>query len=138
MNGLVARFHEQLEVNQTSDRNFGWLVGTVLLVIGLLPLWRSGPVRWWAIALAATVLLGAMAAPHLLGRPKQAWLFLGFLMGLVVSPIVLGILFFAVVTPIAWCMRLAGRDALQLQLDSHVPTYWRTREEPCSDMGMQF
>ena len=138
MKGLVAGFQEQLEVNKTSDRNFGWLAGAAFLVAGLLPLWRGGPIRWWAIALAAAVLLCAIAAPYLLRKPKEAWLFLGFLMGLVVSPIVLGILFFFVVTPVAWCIRLAGRDALQLRLDSQAPTYWRTREEPGSDMRMQF
>jgi hypothetical protein len=138
MKDLIAHFQEQLALNHTSDRNFGWLIGAVFLLIGVLPLWRGGAIRWWSMAVAAGVLLSAIVAPQVLRRPKQGWLLLGFLMGLVVSPIVLGVLFFGLVTPIAWCMRLAGRDALQLRLDSQAPTYWRMREEPSSDMEMQF
>jgi hypothetical protein len=121
-----------------SDRSFGWMIGAALLIIGLLPLWRAGTVRLWALVSAGTVLGIGMGAPHLLCRAKKAWLFFGSLLGAVVSPIVLGVLYFGIVTPLAYLLRRCGRDALRLRWKPHSTTYWQDRKDPPSNMRLQF
>lgn len=136
--GIFARFQTQLQESEASDRSFGFLVGAFFLVLGFIRLLKGGQVRWWAVGVAAALLLLAFIAPSLLRQPKRAWLFLGFLLGMVVNPIVLGFLFFVVITPAALIMRLFGRDAMHLRGDPAVSTYWQTRSDPPSDMSEQF
>jgi len=139
-NTLISQFREQLAENESSDRNFGIVISSCMLIIGLLPILRRGPsaTRWWAVAIAAALLLIAVIAPSILRQPKRAWLFLGFVLGLVVNPLVMGIFFFLVVTPAGLLMRLAGRDPLQLRPHPQLTTYWRPRIDPISNMKDQF
>jgi Saxitoxin biosynthesis operon protein SxtJ len=136
--GILARFRTQLQESEASDRSFGLLVGAFFFVLGFIRLLKGGQVRWWAVGLAGALLLLAFIAPALLRQPKRAWLFLGFLLGMVVNPIVLGFLFFFVITPAAFIMRLFGRDAMHLRGDPAVSTYWQTRSDPPSNMSEQF
>src|SRR4051812_45215228 len=124
--GIFSRFQSQLAESEASDRSFGFLLSVFFLVVGLIPLWKRGEIRWWAVAAAAVMLLLALIAPSILRQPKRAWLFLGFMLGMVVNPIVLGFLFFVIVTPVALIMRLFGHDALRLRGDPNAPTYWQT------------
>ena len=135
---LIRRFQSHLAESEASDRSFGLWLGAILLAIGLLPLWKGDAVRWWAVAIAGVLAALALVAPRSLQRPKRAWLFLGFLLGLIVNPIVLGILFFVVITPAGMLMRWFGRDPLWLQAKPDLATYWRTRSGPPSDMNDQF
>jgi predicted membrane protein len=134
---IVSRFWKQLEESEASDRNFGLMVGPAFVVIGLLRLLRAGQIRW-AVGLGAVLILLAMLAPATLTRLKQAWLFLGFLLGLVVNPLVLSILFFAVITPAAVLLRLFGHDPLHRKMATDAKTYWQERSVSVSDMRMQF
>lgn len=131
-------FRAYLEQSDASDRSFGLLMAAFWLVLGFVRLTRGGEVRWWAVAFAANFFLLALAAPGLLRAPKTAWLFLGYLLGRIVNPIVLNILYFGVITPAALVMRLAGRDALCLKRDPRALSYWRRRTNPASDMNLQF
>jgi Saxitoxin biosynthesis operon protein SxtJ len=135
---LLARFRTQLQESEASDRSFGFLVGAFFLVVGFIRLLKGGQVRWWAVGLAGALLLLALIAPSLLRQPKRAWLFLGFLLGMVVNPIVLGVLFLVVITPAALLMRVFGRDALHLRGDPDASTYWRSHTDTASDMTEQF
>jgi hypothetical protein len=83
------------------------------------------------------LLLLTLFAPSSLTYPKRAWLLLGFLMGLVVNPIVLGIVFFLVITPAGILLRLFRHDPLRLRpVSGH--TYWCQRDEDQPDMTAQF
>jgi hypothetical protein len=135
---IIARFQQQVKASETSDRSFGWVIGAAFLAVGILPVLRRHPVRWWAVAGGVALFLIAAIAPAVLRKPKQAWLFLGSVLGFLVSPIVLGVLFFFAITPISFLLRLVGRDALHLKRDPQAKTYWQTRDEPPSDMGLQF
>lgn len=134
----MSRFQAHLAEAEGSDRSFGLLLGAVFLAIGFLRLWKGGGIRWWAVGVATLLMLLAVVAPTVLRQPKRAWLFLGFLLSLVVNPIVLSFLFFFVVTPAGLLMRLCGCHPLCLRTDPEAPTYWRTRTEPPSDMRRQF
>ena len=79
--------------------------------------------------LAIVFLLTTVIAPKILAPLNKAWYQLGLLLGRVVSPLVLGVLFFIVITPVALFMRLIGRDALRIK-KQHVNSYWILRNPP--------
>jgi predicted membrane protein len=135
---LWSRFQTQLSEGESSDRSFGLLVGGAFILLGVLPAVRHHNVRLWMVILGGILMVLGAVFPRSLREIKRAWLFFGFLLGLVVSPIVLGILFFAVITPFGWFMRRRGRDSLRLRSNPALTTYWRTRTEPPSAMDDQF
>jgi len=86
--------------------------------------------RSWASAVAAGFALVALLAPRLLRPLNQAWFRFGMLLHRVVSPLVMGLLFFVTVTPIGLLMRLTGKDPLRLRFDPAADSYWIDREPP--------
>lgn len=135
--GLLTRFREQLKDGETSDRSFGLTLGGVIALLGLVPLLKHKPVQPFWLGAGFVLFALGLAAPTILHRAKRAWLFLGFLMGIVVNPIVLGILFLVAFTPAGWIMRLTGHDPLRLRLDRGASTYWLPRTGQ-SDMEEEF
>lgn len=136
--GLLTRFHAQLAEGETSDRSFGLFSGAAFLAFGLLPLIRnhsSKPLMWIP---GAALLVAGVACPGILRMPKRAWLFLGFLLGLAINPIVLGVVFATAITPAGWLMRRFGLDPLRLRTEETLPTYWLARTGPASGMNDQF
>jgi hypothetical protein len=114
-----------------SERTFGFVfTGIFLIVAGYLWLYDGKPVAIQAfLVLAAAFLAFTLFMPIALRPLNKAWYKLGLLMGRVVSPIVLGILFFILITPIAIVMRLAGRDPLRLRKQD-VQSHWIDRAPP--------
>jgi hypothetical protein len=106
-----------------SDRKFGWTFAAVFLFIGAF-------YHPWMIALAGVVAIVTLTRAEWLAPAKHAWMKLGELLNKVVSPVVMGIIFFGIFTPVAFAMRLAGRDALSLRLDKTLSTYWVPRDPP--------
>lgn len=113
-----------------SDRSFGFVFCAVFMIIGLWPLLKHGPVRVWALVLAAIFVVIALVAPKLLAPLNRAWMKFGLLLAAVISPIFLGILFYLVFLPMGLVMRLAGNDALKLKLDRDARSYWVDRDPP--------
>lgn len=126
--------HEDLtreeHVEGSSDRSFGIVFAAVFLIIAAWPLWSGGGLRWWSVAVAAAFAVVAVVAPQLLAWPNRLWLKFGLLLGRIVSPIALGILFYLVFMPIGLLMRALGKDPLRLKRDEAAATYWIRREPP--------
>lgn len=126
--------HEDLtreeHVEGSSDRSFGFVFAVVFVVIALWPLWHGGGLRWWSLCVAGAFVVIAMAVPRILAVPNRLWLKLGLLLGKIVSPIALGVLFYLVFVPIGMLMRLFGKDPLKLRRDAAATTYWVDREPP--------
>lgn len=126
--------HENLARDQhvkgSSDRAFGWVFTAVFAIIAAWPLLSAGTPRWWAAAMAAAFAIVAMVRPSLLSALNRWWMKFGLLLGAIVSPIALGLLFYLVFTPMALLMRLLGKDPLHLKRDGAATTYWRKREPP--------
>lgn len=117
--------------NLPSNRTFGLLfigVFAVLAAYGLWKDWSAEFIKAFLIASAAIAVV-TLLAPKCLTPFNKAWYQLGLLLGKIVSPIVLGVLFFIVITPVAIAMRLAGRDALKLR-KQNVGSYWIDRKPP--------
>ncbi len=125
------RLHEDQEaVKAPSNRNFGVTFAVAFAVIGALPLLRHGGVRWWAWAIAAVFLLLTWLRPQLLAPLNRWWLKLGLLLGHIVSPIAMAILFYMVITPIGLIMRKLGKAAMRVPFDPKASSYWVPRDPP--------
>ena len=103
---------------------------TVLLILALWPLVHGGALRWWALMASGLVALVTVAAPALLTIPNGLWQRFGLALHRVISPIVLGIMFYMVVTPMALLMRAFAKDLLRLRFDASAESYWIKREPP--------
>jgi len=113
---------------ESSDRGFGVVFAVVFLLIGCWPFLYWQAPRWWALAIAAAFGVIALIRPQILHPLNRLWLALGRLLHKVVSPLVMGLIFFATVTPTGWIMRLLGKDVLSLRRRPDLKTYWIKRE----------
>ena len=127
-----------------SDRAFGCTVGTILIVIGAARAFVAGAiplVGCLIFAAGALLLLLGIFAPSRLSALNRVWLRVGAAIAKVVNPIVLALLFFLVVSPMAFVMRMMGKRPLHLAPDRTAATYWIKREPPeggASSMRRQF
>ena len=126
--------HEDLarvqHVEGSSNRSFGLVFAVVFTLIGSMPLLHGGAIRLWALGIALAFALVAFLAPRILAVPNRLWTGLGLLLGKVVSPVVIAILFYGVFMPIGLLMRALGKDPLRLRLDRAMPSYWVLRQPP--------
>lgn len=118
------------EVRRSSDRSFGVVFAAAFLVIALFPLVRGGEPRLWALAVAAAFLGAALIRPALLAPLNRLWFRFGLLLGRVTNPLIMGLVFFLVITPMAVIMRLRGKDPLRLRPDREAKSYWIERVPP--------
>ena len=126
--------HEDLSreehVEGSSNRSFGVVFAVVFLIIAAWPLLSGTAPRWWAVAVAALFGAAAWLLPAILAVPNRLWLRFGLLLGKVVSPVALGVLFYLVFAPVGLLMRLAGKDPLRMRLERASGSYWIRREPP--------
>lgn len=123
-------FSRQEEITPSSDRSFGLVIASFLLIVAFWPLVHAEPVRWWALGMAAVFAVLALLWTAALAPLNKLWTKLGLLLYRIVSPIVLGLLFYLTVTPIALLMRLLGKDPLRLRRDPDGASYWIIRTPP--------
>ena len=121
-------WHESLvsdsQAKVTSDRAFGLWFALICTVIGGIGLWqgrRSAP--WWIIVALAFLIGGVFFAP-LLEPLNRTWQRCALLLNKIVQPVVMSLMFFVVITPLALLLRFFGRDPLQLRFKPENPTYW--------------
>jgi hypothetical protein len=125
--------HENLErrekIKGSSDRSFGLVIAGGFALVALLPVLHAPhQPRWWAIAIAVAFALFALFWPKRLAVLNRLWLRFGLLLSKVVSPIILGLLFYTTLLPIGLLMRLFGKDPLRLRPDRVGDTYWIRRD----------
>ncbi len=130
MNTAHESIRHPVTVSLPSNRSFGIVFVAFFAIIALWPLLSGGGVRVWALVTAAAIALVTFALPSLLTLPNRWWMAFGALLHRFMSPLVLGVMFFAVITPFALVMRWAGRDALRRRADANAKSYWIAREPP--------
>jgi hypothetical protein len=121
-------------------RSFGLIVGGVFAGIGLWPLviYFAEP-RWWSLIVAAVLVLPAVIYPQSLFWPHRGWMMLGHALGWINTRIILGLIFYAVVTPTGLVRRLLGKDPMGRRTRPELDTYRVTRKpRPASDLAKQY
>lgn len=117
-------------VEGSSDRSFGLVFAGFFTLLAAYNGWHAGRAWPWLIALAALFLAVALIKASLLAPLNKLWTKLGLLLGAIVNPIVLGLLFFLVFTPIGALARLLGKDFLGLKRKPEAESYWISRDPP--------
>lgn len=120
--------HDEHEAS--SDRSFGFVFAAVFALIGLYNAWHAGKAWPWLALVAAGFLALALIRPAVLAPLNKLWMKFGLLLAAIVNPIVLGILFFLVFTPMAFVARLVGKDFLRLKKQPEAKSYWIVRDPP--------
>ncbi len=129
---------KKVPIKISSNRSFGFLFFVVFFVISLWPLKSQGDLRLWALILSLVFLVLGVLNSKLLTPFNKLWFKFGILLGSIVSPIVMGIVFFIVVTPTGIIMRFLGKDLLRINKNKPVSTYWIKRDKQQSSMKKQF
>ena len=122
----------------SSNRNFGFVFFIVFLIISLWPLQHEDQIRIWSIVISLIFLILSLMNSKLLTPLNQLWSRFGLLLGNIVAPIVMGLVFFLVVTPVGIVMRIMGKDLIRKKLNKNNKSYWIKREKPIGTMKKQF
>jgi hypothetical protein len=114
----------------SSDRSFALVFAGLLVLLGALSVYHGGALWYYWFPLAA--LFGALAyvAPGVLAPFNRLWAKFGHLLHMIISPLVLGILFYLCISPIGFLMRLAGKDPMRREFDPAAKSYWIPRAPP--------
>lgn len=130
---MHENFSRAQTLKSSTDRAFGIVIAIFFALVGGWPLIFGGTVRWWAIGICGAFVVCALLFPRVLNPLNKLWTQFGLLLHKVMNPILLGIIFFLVVTPMGVLMRLAGKDPLRLKPQSDTSTYWIERSPPGPD-----
>ncbi len=137
----MSEHHGHHEAIIGSERSFGLVFAIVFTIIGIIPLLKGGELRLWSLLLAAVFLGLVLIAPGILRPLNILWFKFGLLLGRIIAPIVISLLFFIAITPTALVMRLMRKDLLSLKFDRQAKSYWINRsktENPMGSMKNQF
>ena len=124
-----------------SEKSFGFIVAVVFCIIGVMPLYYGGSLRSWALGTAVVFMLVAVITPELLRPLNLLWHKFGLLLHRVMTPVIIGLMFFVVIAPLGFLMRATGKDPLRLKRSSTAQSYWIERTPPGPDpstMKQQF
>lgn len=122
----------------SSPKSFGIVFSIVFFIVALYPLTNFKDIHLWAIIVSAVFLLLAFVVPNVLSLPNKLWFKFGILLGSIVAPIIMALVYFLTVLPTGLIMRLLGKDLLKQKLDKNAKSYWINRTEPLGSMKNQF
>ena len=126
------------DIKISSNKSFGLVFFVIFIVITLWPLLKDGNIRIWSVILSIIFLILGLLNSKILTPLNKLWMRFGILLGKIVSPVVIGIVYFGVVTPIGLMMKLFGKDILNLKIDKNKNTYWLPKSKIASKMKNQF
>ena len=126
------------KIKISSNRSFGIVFFFVFFIIYLWPLTNENPLRVWSIFVAIIFLILGLMNSKLLAPLNILWFKFGKLLGYIVSPIVMGFVFFVVITPTGLIMKIIGKDLLNNKYNNKIKSYWINRDKLKSTMKQQF
>ena len=125
------------DIKISSNRSFGIVFFIVFLILALYPLTYNGETRVWSLIISLIFLVLGLFNSKILTPLNKLWFKFGIFLGKIISPIIMGIIFFLVVTPIGILMRLLGKDLINLKYNNNK-SYWIEKKGPKSKMKNQF
>ena len=120
-----------------SNRSFGLVFFVVFFIISIYPILNNGDIRIWSLILSFVFLILGLLNSKILSPLNKIWFKFGIFLGKFISPIIMGLIFFVVVTPIGLLMRVLRKDLLNLKFSNHK-SYWIEKKGPESKMRNQF
>ena len=126
------------KIKISSNRSFGLVFFIVFLIVALWPLKHDEDIRLWSLVLSIIFFILGILNSKLLTPLNKLWSKFGIFLGVIVSPIIMGIVYFLVVTPTGVLVRLLGKDLLKMDRTKSTSTYWIKREKIDSTMKKQF
>ena len=126
-----------MEIKLPTNRNFGIVFFFVFLIISAYPLLNDDEIRYWSLFISLIFLLLGLINSRLLTPLNKAWVKFGIMMGRIINPIIMSLIFFLVVTPTGYLIRLIGKDVLNLKKNDDK-SYWKKKEKNLSSMKDQF
>ena len=127
----------QQKIKLPTNRNFGIVFSIVFLIIALWPLLNQNDIRIWSLITSGIFLVLGLINSKLLLPLNKIWFKFGIILGNFIAPIVMGIVYFMVVTPTGLIMRLLGKDLLNLK-KNNKDTYWIEKDNSNNDLKNQF
>ena len=124
--------------SQSSNRSFGLLFFIVFLIIGLWPLKNGESFNYYFIIISLIFLILGIINSPLLTPLNKLWVKFGEILGLVIAPIVMAIVYFIILTPISLILRMFGKDLLGVNFSKKVNSYWIERKKKLGSMDKQF
>jgi hypothetical protein len=125
-----------INIKNNDNITFGILFFIFFLIIGAYPLKTGGAIRVWSVVLSLVFLIITIIRPNLFTFLNKLWIQFGILLGKIISPIVMGFVFFFVVTPIGLLVRILKKDVMGLKRGTS--SYWINREDKVQSMKKQF
>ena len=125
------------EIKISSNRSFGIVFFIVFLLISIYPLLNDDHPRIWSLTISIVFLILGLLNSKILFPLNKIWFKFGILLGKIISPLIMGLIFFVVVTPIGLLMRLFNKDLINLKFNKSK-SYWIEKSEPKSKMKNQF
>jgi hypothetical protein len=127
----------QEKIKLPSNRNFGIVFSIVFLIIAIWPILNQNEIRIWSIIISFIFLILGLINSKFLSPLNKAWFKFGLILGSVIAPIVMGIVFFFVVTPTGLIMKALGKDILGLKRNKNN-TYWLEKDNSNNNLKNQF
>ena len=125
------------EIKIGSNRSFGIVFSIVFLLISIYPLIIGDSFRYWSLFISLIFLILGLSNSKILTPINKIWFKFGILLGKIISPFVMGVIYFAVVTPTSLIMKLLRKDLLNLK-KNNLQTYWIEKKDIKSSMKNQF
>ena len=126
------------KIKISSNRSFGLVFFVVFLIVALWPLKYEEDIRLWSLVLSIIFFILGIFNSKLLTPLNKLWFKFGILLGSIVSPFIMGLVYFLVVVPVGIFMRLLGKDLLKKNKIKNASTYWIKRDKQQSTMKKQF
>ena len=126
------------DIQISSNRSFGIVFFIVFLIISFYPLTYNGDITGWTLVISIIFLILGFINSKILNPLNKLWYNFGIFLGRIISPIIMALIFFAVVTPIGLIMRLLRKDLLNLKYNKKNKSYWIEKNGPKSKMKNQF
>lgn len=134
----MSNYQANVDVKIGSERNFGITFSIVFALIGIWPLLSDGGVRPILIMVSFGFLALAFLAPRVLRIPNRLWFKLGLLLGAIMAPIVMALVYVTTFVPMGLILRLLGKDLLNMKLEPDQTSYWIERTDDPQSMKNQF
>ena len=125
-------------INKSTNKSFGLLFFIVFLILGLWPLKNDESLNYYLILISLIFLILGIINSSLLTPLNKIWVKFGEILGLIIAPIVMAIVYFLILTPVSLLVRLFGKDLLGINFAKNLNSYWIERKKKLGSMDKQF